>query len=861
MNKYFTLVLFFLSSHLVNAQCLTDIININTAYNPATNTAIAPGTSTSPALDPHWIVSRATSSIPGAASPGSPAYVISAVGSWATNPSTNPGGWISCLNSNTYATDGAGTAYNMTLSRPFRTCSDDSIKLTLYIANDNYLSVLDVDGSITLGFSQSGASTSYFTSFTTFTQTIYLTAGTHKLNALVNNYNTSSYASSNPSGLDMYGTISSATGINSIVKESDTSCNSYVCGVFPDTVCNQITMADSVTLCDSGFIALSAVVTGPDSIISIRWTPTMGLSDSTILTPSLHTGLTSRWYTLSVESFLYSNLVANGDFSVGNVGFTSSYTYSPPPSSILYEGDYSVYNNPFGVHSGFTSFGDHTTGTGNMMIINGGPTASDIWCETISVTPYTDYVFSAWFANCSSGTTGAYVPILQFKINGSLIGSPDTVRAAPGTWVNFRSTWNSGASTSAAICIYDALTTSGGNDFVVDDISFQKFCTAKDSIYINIVAPDTTTAHFDTTICSAAGSISLTATSGYASYLWSIGSTSASISESAAGAYYVYCNGTCKTLVDTFNLSVIPYSLTTQTSDSDFCFPGTIVLTAPGDYAGYTWQDGSTGTIFASTTPGTFYVDASKNCADLVDTFHVIYSSLSFNLGPDTSVCLNYPITVPVSGKDVSYYWQDGNTSQTYSADHTGTYYVTVHERACVASDTVNVTFINFKQNLPDTFVCKETPFEITLQCNVPDGGNIIWNDGVTTPTRVVRDSGTWWVYITKDQCEILDTVRVTTGYCNCWLNVPSGFTPNNDGLNDVFRPMIQPGCAFSGYEFNIYNRWGELVFSTDSYNKGWDGIFKGQPADIGTYMYSINLFMGVHNEQMVKKGSLTLIR
>src|SRR5699024_6162533 len=108
------------------------------------------------------------------------------------------------------------------------------------------------------------------------------------------------------------------------------------------------------------------------------------------------------------------NLVSNGDFSMGNTGFTSTYGYTPPPSSVLNEGYYSVYTNPNGVHTGFTSFGDHTTGTGRMMILNGSPSPTSVWCQTIPVTPNTDYDFSAWFANCSASSSGASSPILQF---------------------------------------------------------------------------------------------------------------------------------------------------------------------------------------------------------------------------------------------------------------------------------------------------------------------------------------------------------------------------------------------------------------------------------------------------------------
>ncbi len=625
--------------------------------------------------------------------------------------------------------------------------------------------------------------------------------------------------------------------------------------------CDTIHLADSIHVCIGSASVISATVTGPDSILSTRWFPATGISDTTILNPTVVTA-TSGYYYLRILGLIPGNLVVNGDFTAGNTGFTSSYTYSGPPSTILYEGFYSVYTNPNGVHSGFTSFGDHTTGTGNMMIINGGYTATDVWCETISVTPYTDYDFSAWFANCSSSTTGAYAPILQFKINGTLIGLPDTVTASPGTWVNFHTTWNSGASTTANICIYDALTTAGGNDFVIDDITFQKYCKVTDSVYVKIDQPDTVVVRADTSLCSSVGSVTLNATPGYTAYLWNTGATTSSISVTASGVYIAYCNNNgCHIVKDSINVNVTNYVITSIAQDSLHCFPGHMTLSAPSGYNSYIWQDGTTGPAYSVTGGGTYYVDAASYCADFVDTFHVIPTALTIDLGPDVTVCMNYVMTVPVSGTGASYLWQDGNTNSSYSADHTGQYYVTVHQGGCSASDTVNVNFFHYSQNIHDTFICKGSPIDITLECTVPPGGHVLWNDGITSPTREIRDSGTWWVWVSKDECKILDTINVTTGYCTCWHNVPEAFTPNGDGLNDIIRPRIEPGCTISGYKFNIYNRWGERVFTSDFRDKGWDGIFNGVPADLGVYMYSLQFFIGERETPVVKSGTITLIR
>jgi gliding motility-associated-like protein len=382
-----------------------------------------------------------------------------------------------------------------------------------------------------------------------------------------------------------------------------------------------------------------------------------------------------------------------------------------------------------------------------------------------------------------------------------------------------------------------------------------------DSFHITSLPMDTLTHSRDTSICSTVGSFTLTAPSGYANYLWSTGVSATSISVSAAGPVYVYAGTGCHILIDTVNVNIIPFVHTDGISDSSFCFPGSFTLNALGGYAAYLWQDGTTNANDVITAPGTYYVVSSAYCKDRVDTFHTTDATFTFNLGPDVTVCMNYPIEAPITGPGVSYRWQDGSIGSSYSASRTGNYALTITKGNCKAEDTINVTFFHFSQNIRDTFICKGVPINLDLVANPPAGGKVLWNDGTTNPVRTVHDSGTYWVYVSKDECEILDTVHVVTGFCTCWHNVPSAFTPNADGLNDIVKPAIQPGCNVSGYQFSIFNRWGEQVFTSDIPGKGWDGTYKGEPADMGVYMYSLQFFTGVYDKQSAESGSITLIR
>jgi gliding motility-associated-like protein len=100
--------------------------------------------------------------------------------------------------------------------------------------------------------------------------------------------------------------------------------------------------------------------------------------------------------------------------------------------------------------------------------------------------------------------------------------------------------------------------------------------------------------------------------------------------------------------------------------------------------------------------------------------------------------------------------------------------------------------------------------------------------------------------------------VRVTF---NRTFDMPNAFSPNKDGINDVFRPKSQGVIAFA---MQIYNRWGELLAQVSDLRKGWDGTSKGQPQPIGTYVYVVQYIFWDSEGKMVvqdKKGTFTLIR
>jgi hypothetical protein len=170
-----------------------------------------------------------------------------------------------------------------------------------------------------------------------------------------------------------------------------------------------------------------------------------------------------------------ANLIVNGDFSSGNLGFSTGYTFSTTDSQTV-DGFYTVSSNPINFNQFGASFGDHTTGTGFMQILDGSNIPSTTaWQETVSVTPNTTYQWSAFAAAWGQIPSTGIDPNpanLIFSANGAQVGAQLSVFAQDGLWQQYSGMFTTGTSTSEILKIVDLKTAGLGNDFALDDISF-----------------------------------------------------------------------------------------------------------------------------------------------------------------------------------------------------------------------------------------------------------------------------------------------------------------------------------------------------------------------------------------------------
>lgn len=281
---------------------------------------------------------------------------------------------------------------------------------------------------------------------------------------------------------------------------------------------------DSTTICQGSSVTLQAT-----GAVYYEWLPTVGLSDPNIANPVASPTITT---TYTVVGILPGNeVIYNGNFEGGNVGFTSDYVYTT--TNLVPERTYAIVTNPNPLHPAFQG-NDHTSGNGYFMAVNGAVTPGQrVWCQTVAVQPNTEYRFSTWISTLVTQSPAQ----LAFSINGQLLGMPITAPANLFEWKQFFTTWNSALNTSAEICIVNQNTVAFGNDFGLDDISFVPVCTASDQITVVVNERPVPELGANDTICT--GLSAVLSPGNFTSYIWSTGATSSSISITSAGWYSV----------------------------------------------------------------------------------------------------------------------------------------------------------------------------------------------------------------------------------------------------------------------------------------------------------------------------------
>lgn len=184
-----------------------------------------------------------------------------------------------------------------------------------------------------------------------------------------------------------------------------------------------------------------------------------------------------------------------------------------------------------------------------------------------------------------------------------------------------------------------------------------------------------------------------------------------------------------------------------------------------------------------------------------------------------------------------------------------GEYHISVsYYQGCKTHHYLHTVTINNPIHfaIKDTALCPDA--NIVLDMNYLNANGYLWDNGSTDPVRTFQQKGNYWLQV-QNGCQTVDSfVMGKHTQCREDVFLPNSFTPNGDGVNDVFKAYS--AYLLSDFELRIFNRWGKQVFLAQDINYGWNGL----ESDVGTYYYTIT-YKDLRGNSFFRKGSIQLLR
>jgi len=200
---------------------------------------------------------------------------------------------------------------------------------------------------------------------------------------------------------------------------------------------------------------------------------------------------------------------------------------------------------------------------------------------------------------------------------------------------------------------------------------------------------------------------------------------------------------------------------------------------------------------------------------------------------------------------------QNGSNQSSFIVSQPGIYRVKVDENGCDTTGTIAVSYITKPTiEFNDTTICITQ--QLLLDASFPQS-SYLWQDGSTLPKFTITQAGNYAVDVTNTCGSSKAVINVSFENCACKFYVPNAFTPNHDGVNDLFLPKYQ--CLFSNYALKIFNRWGQVIFASKNSATGWDGSFSNEEQPMGTYVWELSYKDDLTGKSMIKHGTVVLIR
>jgi gliding motility-associated-like protein len=269
------------------------------------------------------------------------------------------------------------------------------------------------------------------------------------------------------------------------------------------------------------------------------------------------------------------------------------------------------------------------------------------------------------------------------------------------------------------------------------------------------------------------------------------------------------------------------------------------------------WHTGESTSLIQVEESDEYSYEVNINGCAFGDTVFVTVDNLPvIELGADRSICEGDTLLLQIA---TSGTWNNGIVSSSYAITAEGLVTVTATNGTCEATDFLNVSLIPLPQvELGEDIIrCKDD--DIELSANGLETLTYIWSTEEIGQNITADTTGIYTIEVSNECGSAVDSISVTIEECSEYVYIPNSFTPDNDGINDVWKPVVY---NLPGYELWIYDRWGTEVFYTNDETKYWTGNIRGGEyyVEPGIYLYHFKFVVDEFDVKL-QKGMVTVVR
>ena len=308
---------------------------------------------------------------------------------------------------------------------------------------------------------------------------------------------------------------------------------------------------------------------------------------------------------------------------------------------------------------------------------------------------------------------------------------------------------------------------------------------------------------------------------------------------------------------DEVEITEIMYPVVNMEDSISFCPGSSVTIAAPGAYDNIFWSNGDNSAETSISTEGLYTVNVFNESCGTSDTFFVYQVMMPyFELGADREICEGESLTIDVG---IEGQWGNGTVSSQIIISQEGTYTFTVEEAGCFVSDQVYVEV----NELPHyEFVTPQYACIGENHILQPTGVNasyFVWEDGQIGETLSVDAPGNYYVIAYNECGSTIANVEVIFQDCEGLVFIPNCFTPDGDGINDVWMVV---GTDIISMKLKIFNRWGDIVYSSNQLNPVWTGGYKDGEYYLpdGIYFFDLEMILA-RGETVTREGSIRMLR